>query len=356
MTTDAAPDREAVPGTGPGFVRVTPSHAERLAQLPDTLPTDGFLWLVVDAGSGRGWADHVRSLCDVPVFDNHLSDTENPKHPPFFDSTSRYEMLVLRALRDGDIAGAVGRIRTQAVVCLVFDRCLVTIAPADSGLLDPIRERLLASPAGRLPADPDDLMLRIADAVVNGYLALRQPLSEQTEQWQAQLLGPTRARLDWADMLSTRLALQRIGVVCEGLSDALSAWLDERTSAMPGALDERLRVRARDVLEHLQRVTVLIRRVEAAIESTVQLHFSATAHRTNEIMRVLTVLTAIFLPLTLITGIFGMNFAQIPGLANPDGFWWTIVGMAAVAAVLLVLFRKRRYLDRARGPRQPPDA
>jgi Mg2+ and Co2+ transporter CorA len=335
----------------PAFFHIAAGRAERLDRPPDALPADGFLWMTATAGTGRAWTDHVRTLCDVPVFDNHLSDTENEAHPPYFESTSRYEMLVLRALHDGDVAGAISRVRTQAVVCLVFDRCLVTIAPAGTGLLEPILARLLTGASSRLPADADELLLRIADAVVNGYLALRQPLSDQSEQWQAQLLGPGRAPLDWTELLATRLWLQRTGIVCEGQSDAIAGWLDERMAATPVGLDERLQVRANDVLEHLQRVIVLIRRIEAAIESAVQLHFSATAHRTNEIMRVLTVLTAIFLPLTLITGIFGMNFEKMPGIGQSAGFWWTIAGMVAVAVALLVLFRRRRYLERARGPR-----
>jgi Mg2+ and Co2+ transporter CorA len=77
----------------------------------------------------------------------------------------------------------------------------------------------------------------------------------------------------------------------------------------------------------------------------VQLHFSATAHRTNQIMRTLTVLTAIFMPLTLITGIFGMNFEVMPGIHSPSGFWWTMGTMAFIALGLVTFFRARRYLE-----------
>jgi Mg2+ and Co2+ transporter CorA len=62
------------------------------------------------------------------------------------------------------------------------------------------------------------------------------------------------------------------------------------------------------VLEHIERVLTHVRRLEQASEAAVQMHFSAVGQRTNDIMRTLTVLTAIFLPLNLITGIFGMNF------------------------------------------------
>ena len=87
-----------------------------------------------------------------------------------------------------------------------------------------------------------------------------------------------------------------------------------------------------------------VRRVEATVESAVQLHFSAVTHRTSEIMRVLTLITAIFMPLTLITGVFGMNFEMIPGLHSKWGFWASLAGMGTVVLVLLLLFRRKRWV------------
>ena len=71
-------------------------------------------------------------------------------------------------------------------------------------------------------------------------------------------------------------------------------------------------MRSRDVQEHIERVLAHVRRLEHSAETAVQMHFSALGHRTNDIMRTLTVLTAIFLPLNLITGFFGMNFEALP--------------------------------------------
>ena len=77
------------------------------------------------------------------------------------------------------------------------------------------------------------------------------------------------------------------------------------------------------------------------------MHFSAQSHRANEIMRTLTVLTAIFLPLNLIAGIFGMNFEFIPLLHRSNGFWLAMVAMVITAAVLLAFFWRKRYLERS---------
>jgi Mg2+ and Co2+ transporter CorA len=125
--------------------------------------------------------------------------------------------------------------------------------------------------------------------------------------------------------------------------DALDEWPDEPD---PATRRERelLRLRSRDVLEHIERVLTHVRRLEQSAETAVQMHFSALGHRTNAIMRTLTVLTAIFLPLNLITGIFGMNFDALPLIHSATGAWVAFGIMGAVALGLGLFFWRKRYL------------
>src|SRR5690606_2561173 len=127
---------------------------------------------------------------------------------------------------------------------------------------------------------------------------------------------------DWYPLLEARREARRLQDLCEEQLDAIQEWRDERlersepgAAAAPAAagpvlpgLSEALQVRTSDLVSHIDRVLNHAQRMEASLETAVQLHFSATAHRTNEVVRTLTTITAIFLPLTLITGIFGMNF------------------------------------------------
>jgi len=96
--------------------------------------------------------------------------------------------------------------------------------------------------------------------------------------------------------------------------------------------------------EHIERVLQHERRLESSAEAAVQMHFSMQSHRTNDIMRTLTVLTAIFLPLNLITGVFGMNFDSMPLIHEPGGVWLAILLMVGVGLGLGWLFRQKRYL------------
>ena len=113
---------------------------------------------------------------------------------------------------------------------------------------------------------------------------------------------------------------------------------------------ELLRLRSRDVLEHIERVLAHVRRLEQSAEGAVQMHFSALGNRTNDIMRTLTVLTAIFLPLNLITGFFGMNFDALPLIHSATGVWIAFGIMALVGVGLGAFFWRKRYL----GTHHPP--
>jgi magnesium transporter len=351
-----------------------------LAGIPEVLPATGFLWL----GSARrefelGAADLQATLqrwTGGQLVDLHVSDLLNNQLPSHFDYTSWYDLLVFRRLaagagsadmfvddRHGTLASAkraLDAIDTSPVGFAVFDRVLITVHPTDCQVRDYFAQRLAAMggselrPEGRggarLPASPADLMLRMVNHMVDSYLELRRLLTRQLGYLQQQLLDPKSQFEDWQVLLESRNALHLLEDTCEDQRSAVQEWIDALDEwpdeIEPQARRERelLRVRSRDVLEHVERVLSHVRRLEQSAETAVQMHFSALGHRTNSIMRTLTVLTAIFLPLNLITGFFGMNFDTLPLIHSATGAWIAFAIMVAVGGGLMWFFRRKRYL------------
>ncbi|RJG02360.1 magnesium transporter CorA family protein [Noviherbaspirillum sedimenti] len=344
-----------------------------------TLGEDGFLWL--DASHAEvsadvpAWRAAIERITGVQLHELHVSDAVNLKHPSYFDSTRDYELVVFRKLAlskemNGDavpqaasdaearrkIPPALSKLVTQPVTFLVLDHALVTVHGEPGRTIEQARKRLLdyqpkagASHAGRPPASPRELMLRLLNAMVDQYLELRQPLTTQIDRWQRALLNPRRPFNDWMALLDARIELRKLDLLCEEQHDALQELRDHFVDTAHDGENSRakdlLLVRINDVMEHVTRVLNHARRLEASIESAVQIHFSAMAHRTSEIMRTLTVLTALFMPLTLITGIFGMNFIDMPLLENHDGFWIVMGTMGVTVALALLIFRRKRFLE-----------
>jgi Mg2+ and Co2+ transporter CorA len=238
----------------------------------------------------------------------------------------------------------------------VFDRLLITVHPADCAVRDHFADRLAALSgnseprAARLPTTPADLMLRMVNYLVDSYLDLRRLLTRQLGELQRDLLDPRSRFQDWPLLLDARNALHMLEDTCEDQRAAIQEWIDALDEwPDPGddaARRERelLRVRSRDVLEHIERVLTHVRRLEQSAENAVQMHFSALSHRTNSIMRTLTVLTAIFLPLNLITGFFGMNFDALPLIHSATGVWLIVGLMALLMIGLAAFFWRKRYL------------
>ncbi len=255
------------------------------------------------------------------------------------------------------------RIDTSPVGFAVFERVLLSVHPDDCAVREAYASRLLSATGDKtpnhdprsagargIPLSSADMMLRIVSQMVDAYLDLRRELSRQLDHWQAELLHPTARFRRWDALLQARLALHQLEDLCDDQHTAVLNWNETLDDWVvkddPTALREHelLKVRCRDVLEHIDRVVNHVRRLEHNTETAVQMHFNAQGNRTNDIMRTLTALTAIFLPLNLIAAVFGMNFEFMPWLHTASAFWWTLGGMAAVATTLGLVFWRKRYL------------
>jgi magnesium transporter len=360
---------------------VLPDRFVELPDMPLQLPAHGFLWIGCSRSALETAAADMQAALlrwtGGALVDLHLADLLNNQLPSHYDYTSWYDLMVFRRLA---AAGAVvaenntekpltdplTSLDTSPVGFAVFDHVLLTVHPSDCALREHFAGRLLgmvsASQLGgpgrsvvRLPISPADLMLRMVNHMVDSYLDLRRLLTRQFAQMQQQLLDPRNRFNDWQALLGSRGALHLLEDTCEDQRSAVQEWIDALDEWPPEIEPDKqrerelLRVRSRDVLEHVERVLSHVRRLQQSAEAAVQMHFSALGHRTNDIMRTLTVLTAIFLPLNLITGFFGMNFDGLPLIHTATGVWLALGLMLCIAAVLIAVFWRKRYIGRSRA-------
>jgi magnesium transporter len=318
-----------------------------------------FTWLSLSrselAASTETVQNRLEALSGMPLLDLHVSDLLNDALPSHFDYTADYDFLVFRRLTLGTnkTSAKFVNLDTEPVAFVVFDKVVISIHPDDCAVRDGFAQRLKSTHASRQPTNPADLMLRMVNQMVDAYLDLRRDLTQTLDHWQAALLSQSKRFDNWDDLLSARMRLHHLDDICEDQRAAVQEWLDEldtwTTSASPVEQlreTDLLKVRSRDVLEHIERVAHHVRRLEQTLETAVQMHFSIQGNRTNDIMRTLTALTAIFLPLNLITGFFGMNFEFLPLIDRRDGLWWAVGSMLLVSTVLITVFLRKRYLAR----------
>ena len=358
---------------------ITSQTVAETAELPHAMPEQGFVWMSFARREFEVLQHDIQTtletLCGAQLVDLHIQDVLNNQLPSHYDYTSDYNLMVFRRLAAGQIESDLSRpgellhrsrdkggppvlhrIDTSPVAFVVFDRLVLTVYPTDCAVRDSFAARLLSAAQGashltiqRMPVSPPDLMLRVISQMVDGYLNLRRELTRQLDHWQTELINPNTRFKNWSALLDARLSLHHLDEICEDQRAAIQDWIDALDGGtmahhgQPRAF-ELLKVRSRDVLEHIERVVHHVRRLEQSAETAVQMHFNAQSNRTNDIMRTLTVLTAIFLPLNLITGFFGMNFENFPVLHDENALWWTVVFMLGLGVGLMVFFWRKRYL------------
>lgn len=308
----------------------------RALEAQESLPDNGLIWVDIERDNAQNWDAWAEPLLGVPIDAEHVADSLNPTHPSFFDGTADYDMLVFEGL--GPRAEPLP-LATRTSTFFMFRRVLVSVRAPDSISLSQTRQRLLD---GRLKPPPTPLMLAllIVDAMVDRFLGIRESLDRYFTQLQDDLFETDQTSRDWRELMRGRREARRLEALCQDQLEALDAW--RRGSRFDW--NSKTEVRLRDVYEHVDRVMHHAAGQERDLEAAIQLHFSVMAHRTNKVMQVLTVLSAIFFPLTFIAGVYGMNFENMPELHWRYGYAGVLGLMAVIVVAMLVYFRRRRLL------------
>lgn len=344
------------------WTHLNQQELRKLDGAPAKLPEEGFLWLDTQLDEELGWMPNVEKLLGFKLDELHHEDLANTFHPSHFDIGDGYSILIIRTLSSKPLFDENNRlsIKTRPVFFVITPKLLVTLRPKDSPafvsasqFLDKKSVRSVDEIECFLkfkhsPSDPNELMIQLVSNLADRFLETRIEISEQLERWQRDLLNPRKRFQDWNALLAARNEMNRLESVAQDQHDAIRDWQEDQKRE--SRMAHSLQVNARDTLEHLERVVSQTRRLGANTETAVQLHFSAMAHKTNEIVTVLTMITALFMPLTLITGIFGMNFGNMPLLENPNGFWITMVLMilsSLVSVLLIIWFTRRNHIGKS---------
>ncbi|WP_455598083.1 magnesium transporter CorA family protein [Acinetobacter pecorum] len=313
------------------------------------------------------WQKEIYQHAHMSLNEFHVKDILNLEHPCSFDTMDDYNLLIFRKLiTPDDEIGTTDEqheqmfgLATTPVSFIITPQVLVTVREQGNKVLQNYISRIELNfihsnreqnKSRKLPASPFDLSLRLLNSMVDGYLDLRVPLTRRVGFWQQELLQGRRRFKKWDQLLQESISFQQVEDLCEEQIDTLQEFRDEIIDNYPHAKGKKkserldiLLVRINDLISHVERIQKHIVRLRASIQATIDLHFSAIANQTNENMRILAIITAIFAPLSLLTGIYGMNFEFIPGLKSPTGFWIMLIVMG-ITTILLIYYFYRRHL------------
>jgi len=270
------------------------------------------------------------------LFGIHALALEDVVHTGHRPKVEDYEGLLFCILRHFHVDGA--KLSPEQISLFVLPGVVITFQEIVGDAFEPVRERIRRG-SGRLRSRGSDyLAYALIDALVDRFFPLLELLGERIETLEEELIDePTPDSLDTIYELRRDLLMLR-----------RAAWpkremilaLQRGESPLVG---EEARLFLRDAYDHAVEVMEVIETYRELAASMLDVYLSSVSHRMNEVMKVLTIIATIFIPLTFIAGVYGMNFAGMPELSWPWGYPASLTLMAVVAAALVYYFRRKEW-------------
>ncbi len=279
----------------------------------------------------------IRTLGDRYAFHPLvLEDIVNTVQRPKIEDYGDYLFIVLRMLKSTE----TDDFSSEQLSMLLGNGYVFTFQEGIAGdALDPVRNRIRSGKGKIRGMAADYLAYALIDAVVDGYFSVLEEVGERIIDVEEELT-----------LLPDQKALHRIiSLKKEVIYLRKSVWpLRESVSFLErgdsNLLTESTRLYFRDVYDHTVQVIDTVETYRDLLSGMLDLYLSSISNRTNEVMKFLTVIGTIFMPLTFLVGVYGMNFKYFPELEWHNGYFILWVVMAAITVTMVIYFRKKRWL------------
>jgi magnesium transporter len=292
------------------------------------------LWINVD---GLDRVDIIEKLGGY--FNIHpltLEDVLNTGQRPKTEDYDSYIYTVLKMmLHDTEKE----EILIDQVSIIIGPNYLLSFQERQGDVFDPVRERF-ENPASRLrKSGVDYLAYSLIDAVVDNYFLILEHFGDEIESLEEGLVIQPRPETLMTiqkykrDMIILRKAVWPLRELINGLQRVESDLIKETTN-----------IYLRDIYDHTIQVIDSVEELRDILSSMVDIYLSSVSYRMNDVMKVLTVIATIFIPLTFIAGVYGMNFEHMPELKWRWGYPVVMLGMTFIGISMFAYFKKRRWV------------
>jgi len=302
---------------------------------PAWLKPNSGVWVWADLD--RPTTDEARILTDVFRFHElAVEDALSESHHPKIESYGDYLYLILHGI---DFSAAEHCFTTRDIDFFLGPQFLVTVHPGVSRSIGKINEA-----CGRndrvLAEGPGALLHRIIDTMVDNYRPEVEKLDDRLDKLEETVFDSSDSQLA-RGILTFKKDVSSLRQVVLPQRDVVGR-LARREFAL---VNEQLAYKFRDVHDHLVRIADEAMFFQDRITSILDAHLSAVSNQLNSVMKVLTIIATLFMPLTVLTGMYGMN-VDLPHLPGGDRaqFWWIVGMMLTMSGGMLTFFRRRGWI------------
>jgi magnesium transporter len=290
---------------------------------------------------------HINGIHDVQtleelgtIFGLHpltLEDILNSDQRPKMEDFCEYIYIVLKAFHSSD--KQANEIHSEQISIVLGRSFVISFQEKETDIFKPVRERIRAGKGRLRKSGADYLAYALIDSIVDNYFAILEQLGERIEILEESLVrSPSTQILQAIQNLKREMIFLRKAVW--PLREAISSL--ERTGCQ--LVQESTDVYLKDIYDHTIQVIDTIETFRDMLSGILDIYLSSISNRMNEIMKVLTIIATIFMPLTFLAGVYGMNFKYMPELEWHWGYFFIWGIMLAIAISMLIYFRRKKWL------------
>jgi len=294
----------------------------------------GVTWINVDGYEQPAAHERIGNCFGLHplVLEDILSRDQRPK----LDDYDDYLYIVLKML---DYDEAKDEILMEQVSLILGSGFVLSFQDKGGDVFDPVRERLRNGKGRIRKAGADYLAYALVDAIVDNYFVILEKIGDRIDYLEEELVtDPKPEKLDLMHSLKREMLFLRNSVW--PLREVIGAMVRGGSPL----IHESTEVYLRDVHDHTIQVIETIETFRDMLSGMLDIYLSSVSNRLNEVMKVLTIISTVFMPLTFIAGVYGMNFRHMPEI----GWRWSypvVLGVMLVAALMMLLyFRRKRWL------------
>jgi len=265
-----------------------------------------------------------------------LEDIVNTGQRPKMEDFDDYIFVVLKMLYYDE---RESRIKAEQVSLILGSNFVISFQEQAGDVFNPIRERIRNGKGRIRKMGADYLAYALIDAIVDNYFIILEKIGESIEDMEEELVtNPTPETLQAIhnmkrEMIFLRKSVWPLRELVSGLERAESSLIHESTG-----------IYLRDVYDHTIQVIDTIETFRDMISGMLDIYLSSISNKMNEVMKVLTIFAAIFIPLTFVAGVYGMNFEFMPELKVRWGYFAVLSLMIAVGGVMIFYFKRKKWL------------
>jgi magnesium transporter len=265
-----------------------------------------------------------------------LEDTVNTTHRPKLEEFDEYLYVVLKML---SYDAEREKVRSEQVSLVIGSNFLISFQEQEGDVFNAVRARIRKGRGRIRQGGSDYLAYALIDCVVDHYFLVLEQLGERIESIENEIYENTGS-----DLLRDIFRLKQEMIYLRKQVWPLRETLSHMLKLESPLVKDASRVFFVDVHDHLVKGIDVIESLRDVLASLQDLHISITGHHMNEIMKVLTIIATIFIPITFVAGIYGMNFEVMPELKWRWGYFAVWGFFAVIIVAMLVYFRRRKWL------------